>query len=197
MEMDHIDGEKLEDFDYVCDIFHEYISMAQFPDGNLRYWYQYEFDCNLSTYEEMMDKQCIVIAAKSLEEANILNAILRCIIDGHGAPLNIYLNDETEVSIEKFFQNIMDSDVMSNYRDYVSVYPKEIINHIINIGRLRNGANLGITIDVVRIFNKDNILLLLEDDSVRMNAAYAATPEYFSGLYVKLEYILAFTQLGG
>lgn len=180
--MDHIDGEKLEDFDYVCDIFHEYISMAQFPDGDLRYWYQYEFDSNLTTYEQMMDKQCIVIAAKSLEEANILNAILRCIIDGHSGSLNKYLNeeeDETGVSIETFFQNIMDSDVMSNYRGYVSVYPKEIINHSINIGRLRNGEKFGITIDDVRIFNKDNILLLLEDDSVRMNAADACNTRIF------------------
>lgn len=190
---------------YACDIFHYYISHYEFPDGDLKYYYQYEFDSSQTIYERMMGGHCISIAARSLGEANIINVILHCIIDGHTGAIQEYIDDDDNddddtiiLSDKEFFTKIYNSKDISNYSDYVSDCAKDIRCNEIHIGNdYRTQKKFHMILNSITVFDKDNILMLLKDECTRTYCKYKETEKYFTDVIYRLNYILEYVSRGG
>ncbi len=182
-----------DDFPYAFDLFHEYIlNMKDNEENNSHYYYQYEFDSSNTIYEDMMGNHCITINANSLKEANILNVILRCIIDGHlGSLMNYMVNDDgddlEEMSVNDYFNNILKSKNLKNYKNYKSKTLKNINNNDIKLKY--NSNNFNIKFNGVKIFTKNNILNLLKDDIVRTFYKYEDNNKYYENKLNRLQYI--------
>jgi len=76
-----MDATDIDDDKYVYNLFLTNLEEKKYKEGKENYYYQYEYDSNSTLYESLMDKHHIAIKSKSLKEAKVLNAILRCMID--------------------------------------------------------------------------------------------------------------------
>jgi hypothetical protein len=125
---------------YLMDMFKSH----QVEKDNGKYYYQYEFDSNQTTYECLMGLRIISIFAHSYEEAMLLNVCLRVIFDGHSGSMDNYdedhMNDENEYeddyewyewedddydeeelnTLRDMFDKIIKSDNLKDYEDYVT-----------------------------------------------------------------------------
>ena len=125
----YIDIEQIEQEDnqeYEYGLFRDLLKSLNIKtDLPVQFYYQYEYDSNETTYEQLMGKHLIAIKAHSLEEANVLNVILRVIIDYHGGSLHMFTSDDNDNPIqnlteEEFFNSIKNNGNLTIYEGYVS-----------------------------------------------------------------------------
>lgn len=188
----------IDNMGYVYGLFYAYITIFEFF-GDIKFYYQYEFDSQQSTYERLMNEDYITIAARSLEEANILNHILKCIIDEHTGYLDGILDDYSMkynvsddcIRIDQFFSHIMKSNTISSYKDYVTDKPKEITNNILSI------SDISIQINTVNIFDRDSILDILKDPYLRLSYKSKKYKKIFPDPIKRLQYIFSLLRSGG
>jgi hypothetical protein len=132
-----LDSAKLDKGDkaYVYNLYNGLLDHYKPPKGTPMYYYQYEIDWNHTPYERLMSFHAIAIEAQSLEEANIINAILRCLLDGHTYSLINYAYDKTKVNapgrnelvqtVSALLQNIKNSNTLT-----ICASPKELANGV-------------------------------------------------------------------
>lgn len=110
-----------------------------------RYYYQYEFDSNLSDYETLMDKHAICIAAYSYAEATLINSILKVLfykdvnylegtIQYRGDSfieqqsrynhLDWYTDDLIQLLVASTYEIMISDSSISDYDNHVSDYIK-------------------------------------------------------------------------
>jgi uncharacterized protein YheU (UPF0270 family) len=138
-----VNGDCKVGYDYFVKLMGEFLLKHQSPVKNkvYLYYYQYEFDSSQTTYEMLMDCQIITIKASSYGLAMLLNVALRCIISGVHFSLNNFIesmidgqegDDYSEkeknfkLTKEALYNEIVGSDAMNMYDEYVVKTPKEI-----------------------------------------------------------------------
>jgi hypothetical protein len=138
----YIDTEQIEledNQEYEYQLFQKLLKSVDRKENlPAKYYYQYEFDSNQTPYEKLADNNLIAIKACSLEEANVLNIILRVVIDGHGGWLHSFTSDEDDETIpnlteEAFFNSIKKGESLTMYEGYVSDELKPMKNKNIDI----------------------------------------------------------------
>jgi len=184
-----LDAKKIngDDFEYCTQIYSDYLKSFNnsTSNGQIKYYYQYEFDSSTTFYESLMRQHLITISAQSYEEAMLCNVILRCLFDGHFGGMCNYIEHDKKFkpipnsNVDKYFNNIKESDTLSQYKNFckndpVSIEPgnKEIYN----------STKLNILCKKERIYNKDNIINLLNDLFIKDN---------FSDHEARIQYILS------
>lgn len=170
-----VDFNKIENNDkkYVYSIFREYLQKYNSQKkAKTSYFYQYEFDSNQTIYELLMGSHMICIEADNLKLANLLNAILRVLIDDHTYSLEIFTDENNNVIktllFHDFFTEIESFETLKMYKGYKSESIKKYINerliYYISINKkLEKITILADEFDPVRIFNKNVILKILSD----------------------------------
>lgn len=146
-----------------------YISKKTMSMG---YYYQYEFDSNLSEYERLMNDHAITIGAYSLEEANLINIILHILFAGHIGVLEMYEDSVT-------YDMLTIDDGLSMYNNYYSDTIKPFSNEYGDLPyeRLSNGLCLyyyeftsdrgyKVRINTPIVYTRERVLQLIEDPKV-------------------------------
>ena len=107
-----------------------------------------------------MNKNIIAIEAITLEEANVLNTILRIIIDGHAGSLRQFIANEDDqllesITIIEFFKSIEECENLSIYKNFISKIPKNGNSIVLDIKGKK------IRLFKSRIFNKHLIMKII------------------------------------
>ncbi|AYV75227.1 MAG: hypothetical protein Terrestrivirus1_101 [Terrestrivirus sp.] len=186
MELLDIDKVDRSDFDYCTQIYFNYLKSFQNPnpDGENKYYYQYEGDSNTTYYESLMRHHIITISAQSYEEAMLCNVILRCLFDGHFGGMMCYDEDDEGNQIlgldtNIYFENIKKAETLSQYAGFCRDnpdYPES--------GRLTiyGSKKMKVFCEKERIYNKDIIINLLNDQFLE---------EHFDNHKKRINYILS------
>ena len=155
----------------------KYLSTLPLGSENM-YYYQYEYDSNLSMYEEMLDKHCIVIYCGSDDEAIILNYILRTFITANCFALLFYGIDSDKLCslrTKKLVKLIIDEgqSSMTTYKDFKSDKIKEMRGNKVKIsyGISENSSHESAVFKKYQeiifkkplVFTRDIVLSLLND----------------------------------
>ena len=139
---------------------------------NSKYYYQFEYDSQKTFYENLMGLHLIAIQASSEAEANIMNVVLRSLIDGHCNIVLDFFYDKNRdfvksITLKDLYYNIIASDCMSMYQEYKVTQPYDIVHTRI----IENGYMYTFS-DTPTIFNFEMVAKSLYDPEMHKKYSY-------------------------
>ena len=175
----YIDTEQIKrDPKYQFELFKRLLkTVNRKTNSPAQFYYQYNPRNRFkSYYTHLMTEHIIAIKANSLEEANVLNNILRVIIDNHGLSLTSFIyNNLTE---EDFFDSIKNDNSLTTYKNYVSNTLKPMESKTMWVYPWWNVMN-EVSFEKINVFDYAEVQNLLDNQNLTDKLSDSKNPESF------------------